>query len=98
MTASATRYCGTLEIIITLNVDDSYNVVLVETYDDARFETLEGIRLSPYMANRVAADSAVAFDAVARAALSFAGNEDDDVYRYVEWSETSEEPAIRRYQ
>jgi hypothetical protein len=80
----ATRYCGTLKLSIRLQADDSYNVRITELNDDARFAPCNGVRLSPHMQARVASDSAAAYDAIARAAVSFAGNEDDAIYNFVE--------------
>jgi len=80
----ATRYCGTLKLTIRLQADDSYNVRITELNDDARFAPCNGVRLSPHMQASVAGDSVAAYDAIARAAVSFAGNEDDAIYNFVE--------------
>ena len=52
--------------------------------DEACFEPQNGIGLSPHLARRLAVDSAEAFDHIARAALGFAGYEDDRIFCYAE--------------
>lgn len=92
----ATRYCGTLKLSIRLQSDDSYNVRITEMNDDARFAPCNGVRLSPHMQARVASDSREAYDAIARAAISFAGNDDDAIYNFAFTDPDSGEAVVLR--
>lgn len=80
----ALRYSGTLELSITLRADsETYDVVITEMNDDARFNDIEGLKLPPAFASRNAADSAASYDLAADAALGFAADADgDDIYTY----------------
>jgi hypothetical protein len=81
---STKRYCGTLELSITLKSDDSYSVRIRELNDDARFARLTDLHLSPATLLRLASDSSEAFDAVADAALGFASYSDDAIFSYAD--------------
>ncbi len=79
----ATRYSGTLVLSIRyVDADASYTVRIREVNDDARFETLKGIRLAPFHASRLAVDSPKAYDLVAEAALGFASYADEAIANY----------------
>lgn len=81
----ASRYCGTLKITIALGADsETYSARIRELNDDARFETLHGLRLAPHYARQLAADSSEAYDHMARAALGFASYADDAIDNFAE--------------
>lgn len=93
----ATRYTGTLKLSIRYSDQaGAYSVAITELGDNARFDALRGIRLSPAMQARTAAVSAEAYDAVARAAMSFAGANDEMVYAYAELDGETGEATVRR--
>lgn len=94
----AIRYSGSLKISISYSVGelDAYDVEIAEANDDARFAPLEGIRLSPYHASRLAADSDEALDRVADAALSFAAAEDEAIFAFAEFESDGDSAVIRR--
>jgi hypothetical protein len=90
----ATRYSGSLKLSITLDTTDTYSVTL--SGDGYRCR-LRGIGLAPATAARVALDSAEAYDAIARAAISFAAHEDgtDAIYGHTDCDDAGE-PTVRR--
>ena len=77
----AIRFSGPLEINISYSDDDgAYDVEVADaSADDRCCVKLEGIRLSPHDARRLAVDSAEACDRIAQAALAFADHEDPTV-------------------
>ncbi|MDB5716146.1 MAG: hypothetical protein JWO15_3543 [Sphingomonadales bacterium] len=93
----AKRYSGTLCIELAYNdVTSSYNAHITEMNDDARFDSVSGIRLPP-ASNHLAVDSDTAWDIVAEAVLGFASYEDDSVYNFVDFeSEDSDKFKISR--
>lgn len=96
---AAIRYCGTLKLRITyIERDDTYTVTIREIYDDARFPTQKGIRLSSHDRARTAGDSSAAYDKVARAAISFCGSTEDGghIYSYTKASNDDGDNVIRR--
>lgn len=78
----ATRYSGTLVLSIRyIESSQSYTVRIRERNDDARFETLNELRLAPVHSN-LAVDSARAYDLAAEAALGFASYADEAIYNF----------------
>lgn len=93
----AVRYCGSLRLTIHYNdAREHYTVSIRELNDDARFQTLTDIQLSPYARQRIAGDSSLAYDEVARAAISFASAEDDHISNYAEYDCDGGEACVRR--
>lgn len=81
----ATRYTGSLKLSITLDSTDTYSVTLSGLAGTNYFGRLRGLGLSPHMASKVALDSAEAYDAIAKAAVTFAGAEKGaDVYAHAD--------------
>jgi hypothetical protein len=78
----AKRYSGTLVLSVRyIDATSSYTVRITEHNDDARFETLKGLRLAPIHSN-LAVDSAKAYDLAAEAALDFASYADEAIHNY----------------
>jgi len=81
MTSKATRYCGSLRIVIQLQDDFSYKAVL---YGPRMLCGLEGLNLSPFKQSKIAADSKEAFSLIAASAISFASHDNpqisDEIY------------------
>lgn len=96
----AKRYCGALRLDIAyVDASDSYTV-RIGSHEHASpkvsFPTLEEVRLSPFVAARTARDNPRAFDAIAKAAISFAANDDEAVYVYAETDEDTGDAVISR--
>ena len=87
----AIRFSGPLEINISYSDDnDAYDVEVADASadaDDRCCVKLEGIRLSPHDARRLAVDSAEACDRIAQAALAFADHENPTVGELAEHDE-----------
>lgn len=85
----AIRFSGPLEITICYSDElDGYDVEVADASADDRCSVkLEGIRLSPHHARRLAVDSDEAFDRIAQAALAFADHEDPTVGELAEHDE-----------
>lgn len=76
----AKRYSGEISMLVTLRSDDSYSVSFAKTWAGVRENRLacppiHGVRLAPVDAQRLALDSAEAYDKIACAAISFADHE-----------------------
>lgn len=88
---NATRYSGALTIYLRLHFDDTYEARLRGPVSkDGRFTCdLTGLRVTPAMAEKHALDAAECFDAIARAAISFAAYETggDEIYSLAELDE-----------
>ena len=82
----ATRYCGSLRLDIRWLDTGSYTVRVYDS-DRKRLITLRGLNLSPFHAAKLAVDCAEAYDRVAEAAVSFAGNDCEDIYAYADCSD-----------
>lgn len=56
----------------------------------------DGLRLSPHMRSRIAADSSQAYDEAARAAISFGADEHEEIYAHADTDERGEVRLSRR--
>jgi hypothetical protein len=90
----AKRYCGTLALDIKYVANsDSYDVRITEVNDGARFQTL---RLWRWISSTWPTQTKEAYDRVARAAVSFAGYDDEAIYIFAECDPDTGEAIIRR--
>lgn len=76
MANRATRYSGSLRIVVELQADYSYNATL---YGTRMLCALQGLNLSPYKRARIAADSSEAFSLIAGSSVSFAMNDNPEI-------------------
>lgn len=83
----AKRYCGSVELDIRLRDDSETYTVRYRELGAKRFAPVGDIKLSPFLRSRIAADSSVAYDHVAQAALSFATYDSEALYELLSMSD-----------
>jgi len=77
MANQATRYSGSLKIIVKLRPDHSYGAELFD--GSKRLCALEGLNLSPHKQRTISADSSEAYSRIAASAISFAAHDNPSI-------------------